>query len=45
VVAERLAALEKALERADAQRKRDEAEYAVFIAKHLRRQYRGRAQD
>jgi hypothetical protein len=45
VVAEQIAAWEKELERAEAQRKRDEAEYAVFIEKHLRRQYRGRAQD
>jgi hypothetical protein len=35
------AAWEDELERAEAQRRQDEAEYAVFIEEHLRRKYGG----
>ena len=39
--AELVGAWKKEQERAEAQRKRDEAEYAVFIEEHLRRRYGG----
>jgi hypothetical protein len=39
--AELFGAWKKEQERAEAQRKRDEAEYAVFIEEHLRRRYGG----
>lgn len=45
LAAERVAAWEKELARGGDEENRDEAEYAVFIEKHLRRQYRGRTTD